>query len=150
MDCIAHKAKVVEADECEAGVRKSLNLGHTTAHAMELDSDCSHGECVLYGMLFETQIAMELDVCEKAYGQKLCALAQRALVYAPTKQPDFTKIADLAIRAKLDKKNADDGAVTLVVAKAKGEWAVLSLSYAEYANRLAQAIKRCGYDTHQA
>ena len=46
-DCIRHKADVVEADEKESGERKSLNVGHTTGHAIELTYNFSHGESVL-------------------------------------------------------------------------------------------------------
>lgn len=43
-DNIRHKAIVVEIDEKEKNLRKSLNMGHTTGHALELFfSDASHG-----------------------------------------------------------------------------------------------------------
>ena len=43
VSCIKHKARVVEADEKESGERRSLNVGHTTGHAIELSSGLSHG-----------------------------------------------------------------------------------------------------------
>lgn len=47
------KKQVVEADEREAGLRRSLNFGHTIGHGLELASDGElyHGECVALGML---------------------------------------------------------------------------------------------------
>lgn len=45
------KKKFVEADEKEGSVRKALNLGHTLAHAIEIQSGLSHGECVALGIL---------------------------------------------------------------------------------------------------
>ncbi len=48
------KAKIVEADEREGGIRKSLNFGHTYGHAIEAAGGMAqllHGECVALGML---------------------------------------------------------------------------------------------------
>ncbi len=48
------KKKVVEEDEKESGLRKSLNFGHTIGHGIESlqgENGLLHGECVAYGML---------------------------------------------------------------------------------------------------
>ncbi len=47
------KRSVVEKDECEAGLRKLLNFGHTIGHGIEAESEgrLYHGECVALGML---------------------------------------------------------------------------------------------------
>ncbi len=46
------KKRVVEEDEKESGLRKTLNFGHTVGHAIEVNSpDLYHGECVALGML---------------------------------------------------------------------------------------------------
>lgn len=139
--CIQHKANVVEADEKETGERKSLNVGHTTGHAIELVRGFSHGECVLYGMLLETKIAIAQGVCEKEYGQRLLALIERALQMKPLSAPDFSDIKNDAERAKSDKKNADDHKIKMSVAKAKGEWTLLSLPFDEYVSALETAAK---------
>ena len=139
--CIQHKANVVETDEKETGERKSLNVGHTTGHAIELVRGFSHGECVLYGMLLETEIAIAQGVCEKEYGQRLLALIERALQMKPLSAPDFSDIKNDAERAKSDKKNADDHKIKMSVAKAKGEWTLLSLPFDEYVSALETAAK---------
>lgn len=64
-------------DERETGERKSLNVGHTTGHAVELSSSLSHGESVLWGMLFETKLAQKYGVCEAEYGRELVGLVTR-------------------------------------------------------------------------
>ena len=74
VDCVRHKAQVVTVDEKETGERKSLNVGHTTGHAIEISTRLSHGESVLYGMLLETKMAISAGVCEKEYGEKLLNL----------------------------------------------------------------------------
>lgn len=48
------KAKVVQADEREAGLRRVLNFGHTVGHAIESvegPGGLYHGECIALGML---------------------------------------------------------------------------------------------------
>ncbi|MBQ7895048.1 MAG: 3-dehydroquinate synthase, partial [Oscillospiraceae bacterium] len=45
------KARVVEQDEKESGLRKVLNYGHTLGHGIEACSDLLHGECVDLGMI---------------------------------------------------------------------------------------------------
>ena len=139
--CIRHKIAVVEADEKENGERRSLNVGHTTGHAIELTSGLSHGESVLYGMLFETRMAMALGVCEREYGEQLLAFVQRAIDLAPCGRVDFSGIAESAKKALSDKKNTENGLIQMAVAKAKGEWTMLSLPFEEYRNRLVEVSK---------
>lgn len=136
VDCIEHKARVVEADEKETGERKCLNVGHTTGHAIELFYGLSHGESVLYGTYFETKIAIEKGVCEKAYGERLLKLVENALRMTPVSMPDFKTVAQAAVKARSDKKNAGDGTIATSVAKRKGEWTLLCLPFEEYAAAL--------------
>lgn len=52
--CVALKAEVVAADERDQGTRAVLNLGHTTAHALEVSlgyGEIAHGEAVGLGLL---------------------------------------------------------------------------------------------------
>jgi 3-dehydroquinate synthase len=130
--CIRHKASVVTADEKETGERKSLNVGHTTGHAIELSYGLSHGESVLYGMLFETCMAMEKGVCERAYGERLLAIIRRGLAVAPCEKVEFKDVALCAKKARADKKNKDDGLIQTAVAKTKGEWTMMQLPFEEY------------------
>lgn len=62
------KAKVVEQDEREAGLRAILNFGHTIGHAAEsaYDFKMTHGACVGLGMIGAARIA---------YGRKMIGAA---------------------------------------------------------------------------
>lgn len=74
-DALAHavmtscsaKARIVEADEREAGKRALLNLGHTFAHAFEAiagyDGTLLHGEAVGTGMVLAYELAVEMGLC---------------------------------------------------------------------------------------
>jgi len=60
---IWYKASVVEEDEKEAGKRAVLNLGHTTAHALERAlgyGAMSHGRAVALGLLVALRVSEEM------------------------------------------------------------------------------------------
>ncbi|MGC8767744.1 3-dehydroquinate synthase [Calditerrivibrio sp.] len=65
--CCELKAKVVEEDETEQGIRKLLNLGHTFGHAIEVDSDheIKHGIAVAKGIYLEALFAYEKGMIGK-------------------------------------------------------------------------------------
>ncbi len=138
--CIRHKAAVVEADEKESGERRSLNVGHTTGHAIELASGLSHGESVLHGMRLETRMAMSYGVCEKVYGERLLAIVNEALKISPVGEIDFSTIEKDAEKARSDKKNADDNKIKMAVAKEKGVWSMFALGFEEYCAALKNSI----------
>ena len=137
--CVRHKARVVEADEKEAGERRSLNVGHTTGHAIELSSGLSHGESVLYGMLLETKMAIAAGVCEKNYGEALLAIVGEAIALSPASDAPFGSLEEDALKARSDKKNKDDGKIYMSVAKDKGEWTMLAMPFEEYKTELLKA-----------
>ena len=137
--CVRYKAGVVERDEKESGERKSLNVGHTTGHAVELFYNLSHGESVLFGMALETQIAVDLGVCEKEHGEKLLSIVEKALGESRIEFGDFS----FAALAKSDKKNEKKNEIVLSVAKSLGEWTTLSLAFDDYLAALQAAAKKC-------
>lgn len=137
-DSVEHKARVVEADEKELGERRSLNVGHTTGHAIELTSGLSHGESVLYGMRLETRMALAAGVCEEEYGKRLLKIVEKAISLPPCAPVDFSNMEEDAKKARSDKKNADDGLIKMAVAKKKGEWTMFALPFDEYQKRLVE------------
>jgi 3-dehydroquinate synthase len=61
--CVAYKAEVVAADETDRGGRAVLNLGHTTAHALEKAlgfGRIGHGVAVGLGLLVSLAIGEEV------------------------------------------------------------------------------------------
>lgn len=137
--CIQYKVKVVEIDEKEQGERRCLNVGHTTAHAIELSSVLSHGESVLYGMLLETKMALMAGVCEKKYGERLLKIIHEAISLPPHIKTQSFDIETNAKKTLLDKKNREDHQITMAVAKAKGEWTILTLPFEKYKEMLVSA-----------
>ena len=61
--CVRYKAAVVEEDELDTGRRAVLNLGHTTAHALEVSLSFGrirHGEAVALGLLVALAVSERL------------------------------------------------------------------------------------------
>lgn len=99
------KAKIVEADERETGLRKTLNYGHTAGHAIEASSGyrLSHGKSVLLGMFCEGFIAEKLGIlCEHDYSRQKDLLAKIIRHYRIRFNLDRRKILAFAV---LDKKS---------------------------------------------
>lgn len=137
-DNIAFKTDVVRKDPRETGLRKCLNLGHTTGHAFELSHKIlSHGEYVLIGLIFEAELAKRHTACDTAYLDELKALALCALGALP-ELPDMAEATRLAL---LDKKNDTNGAVVITAPVAKGKYALIGLPFEVYA-REAEEIRR--------
>ena len=132
---IAYKLSVVRRDPHETGLRKCLNLGHTTGHALELaDGMLSHGEYVLLGIIYEACLARAHADCDGEYLEALEALCRRVLAVDPAAF-DVEKAAEAAL---LDKKNTSAGTVVITAPARKGEYVLIELPYEEYGRELAQ------------
>lgn len=135
-DCICHKVKVVEADEHDLnGTRKTLNLGHTTGHALELFyRRKSHGEFVLIGMYYELYIAEKLGTGDSGYYDILRNLIQKII-----KIPLYSDVEKAAEFAKMDKKN-EGKIISLIVPQFAGKATELKLEYAQYTKLLKECV----------
>lgn len=98
------KAAVVAADEREAGLRKTLNFGHTIGHALEALSGYSilHGEAIATGMVLEARLAERIGVAEAGTAERLATLLARADL--PVDLPAGTDLRRLLDLTLLDKK----------------------------------------------
>lgn len=56
---VSVKARLVEADPRDKGVRQHLNFGHTIGHALEFASTLTHGEAVSLGMVAAAAVSEE-------------------------------------------------------------------------------------------
>ena len=75
------KARVVEQDERETGLRAILNFGHTIGHAIESLTGYEtylHGEAVAMGMLIEAQLGQKLGITPAEIVNSLKTLLQNA------------------------------------------------------------------------
>ncbi len=110
--CVQDKKEIVEADERDNGCRQLLNLGHTLAHGIELNSDygISHGSAVAVGMVLITKAAVKAGLCPSETLSQLLALLR--LYDLPT-HTFFT--CEQLCSAALEDKKRKGGFITLVI-----------------------------------
>ena len=122
--CVAFKARIVEADETETGIRKTLNLGHTAGHAIEQCSGFSmpHGHAVAIGLAIIARAAERLGWAQVPIARRIeHALTRNGLPISTEFSPEA-----LAEAALSDKKRAG-GTITLVVPKQIGDCALIDI-----------------------
>lgn len=112
------KAAYVAADAADAGLRHTLNLGHTIAHGVEAASayEISHGEAVAIGLVAESRFGESAGVTPQGTAARLEALLSR--LGLPTAPPDGIPRDAIAAAMGSDKKRR--GGRTVVVVPAPG------------------------------
>ena len=131
------KARVVEQDEREAGLRAILNLGHTFGHAIETVmgyGNWLHGEAVAAGMMMAIDLSIREGLITETVRQRAEALLQRARL--PTAPPVEISVEQYLDVMAIDKKNVD-GNIRLVLLRALGD-AIVTDDYD--ASRLRQTL----------
>jgi len=110
--CIEMKRDVVSRDEFETGERKTLNLGHTFAHAIEKLSryETTHGCAVATGLAFAARAAAKLGLLAAAEAVRIEALVDAMRFETRSRYA----AADLAMAMAGDKKAAG-GSVDLIL-----------------------------------
>ena len=96
------KARVVAADEREAGLRRVLNFGHTAGHAIEAVTRYRrfrHGEAIAYGMLAAADVAVRRGTFPEADRAALSGLIARL--------GPLPAIADLSAKALVETMRRD-------------------------------------------
>ncbi len=72
--CAAIKARIVEADEREGGVRRWLNLGHTVGHAVEHAlgyGTWRHGEAVAVGLVAICELSADRGLADDSLADRV-------------------------------------------------------------------------------
>ena len=78
LDSARVKADIVDRDECEKGVRRVLNLGHTIGHAIEKCSrKHNHGEAVAIGLSQIAHLSHRLGVLSADDMKRIDSLLQK-------------------------------------------------------------------------
>ena len=115
----AIKAAVVAADPHErTGIRATLNLGHTLAHALESVGgyELLHGEAVAVGLVFAGALAGAMERVDTATVERYRDLV--AALDLPTQVPDGANADDLVASMRRDKKAV--GGLTFVLPNLAG------------------------------
>jgi len=113
------KARVVEEDEKEQGLRAALNYGHTFGHVIENETGYEtylHGESVAIGMVMANELACETAFMHRDEAERVKAILEKYRL------PLFYEIADVEKFYQaffLDKKSADS-AITFILPRGIG------------------------------
>lgn len=101
---IRDKAKIVEQDEKEKGLRAILNYGHTVGHAIEAEGgykSLKHGQAIVIGMIIAARLAYSLKICNKSVLNEQIQVFNSFNLIKPLKN---LKINNIIKRLYMDKK----------------------------------------------
>jgi 3-dehydroquinate synthase len=120
---VSLKAAVVEADERESDLRKSLNLGHTIGHAVEVAAALAipHGECVAIGLAAESRIAVRMGLLKARDEERILGLLRGFDL--PIRMPPIRRKVAFLAAMRADKKSRQ-GTTEFVLPVAYGRCAI--------------------------
>jgi 3-dehydroquinate synthase len=106
--CVRVKARIVEADPYEQGLRRVLNLGHTVGHALEAAIGygvLTHGEAVAIGLLTALRLSVTRELASPAF-----ETTTRKIIEACGLRTKVSEVGDDFLQAlSLDKKRRASG-----------------------------------------
>jgi len=117
------KAKVVELDEKENGIRAVLNYGHTFAHVIEHETNYTeflHGEAVGIGIVMANTLAVKLGLLTKDEAARVKALLQKYNIPTTYKITDVERFYSDFF---LDKKTRDSS-ITFILPNGLGGYEI--------------------------
>jgi 3-dehydroquinate synthase len=123
---VSIKTEVVEGDPFEKGERKKLNFGHTIGHAIENNSDLTHGEAVSVGMNLACQISQELCELSDANAKKINDLLQKFELPLKHDVP-----ADIINQYLIKDKKKNRSTIDFILLKKIGEATIVTLPIEE-------------------
>lgn len=106
-NCSELKGEVVKNDFKDLGERQKLNFGHTIGHALEsyylsINQPILHGLAVAKGMLFELELAFQMNHIEEREKEVIKALIVEKIKVKPI---DYQEFNGMKPYLKSDKKN---------------------------------------------
>ncbi|TAK87949.1 MAG: 3-dehydroquinate synthase [Betaproteobacteria bacterium] len=116
------KRAVIERDEFEVDLRRSLNYGHSFGHALEalVDFRIPHGIAVTIGMLVENEVALRRGLLSKSERDRMLR-AGRALVPAASRNELASVKLDGILELLRRDKKTEGSALKLVVVESIGQ-----------------------------
>lgn len=99
------KADIVDRDECEKGVRRVLNLGHTIGHAIEkCTSKLNHGEAVAIGLSQISHVANRIGMLPREDMLRIDSLLEKIGFSLELPVP----MSDILREMRFDKKKSNN------------------------------------------
>ena len=127
--CCAIKARIVEQDEFDTGLRMLLNFGHTLGHAVEQHfgySCFTHGEGVAIGMYQLTKRTEELGMTAQGSAERIKSVLEK---YNLPLTAGVEKAQLLDTMARDKKKNGNS--ITLIILQQIGEGVLQKVDWQE-------------------
>ncbi|MBW7859275.1 MAG: 3-dehydroquinate synthase, partial [Leptonema sp. (in: Bacteria)] len=118
-ESVSVKAAIVAEDETEQGIRATLNLGHTTAHAIESlqhYTGMTHGEAVSRGLVTALYLSKNIGLSDQEFESMIELMHTLGL---PLDTAGF-EADQLFEHTKFDKKN-QLGQIRFVLLKKRGQ-----------------------------
>lgn len=114
-ESLRFKGDVVVNDEKETGTRKMLNLGHTFAHALEVEQNhkIKHGHAVIIGIACALSLSLKLKLISQKKFNELASLIYQVKHLIRIKEVNYKECISIM---KRDKKNRD-GKIKFVLLK---------------------------------
>ena len=125
--CCELKAKVVELDEKESGLRQALNYGHTLGHALETMAgyrSMVHGEAVAIGMALAARISALRGECQGDDVARILNLLGHLGLSVTPPEVEPSQLLDALIK---DKKSRE-GSINFICNHGIGNYVVAQLS----------------------
>ena len=125
--CLTIKARIVQADPHETGLRKTLNFGHTFGHALEemffvyrtsSNRPLLHGYAVVYGLIAELYLSVTKLGCPQEPMQQLTQLMLHHYGKPQCKCSDFDRLIALM---QQDKKNEHAALINCTLIRSIGD-----------------------------
>jgi len=114
------KINIVQADPFEQGQRSILNLGHTFAYAIELESDNAfrHGEAVSMGLIAAINLSARLGYCDFSLQKRIETILES--VNLPIRIPSRFK-PDALVKAMQTDKKKRSGQLRFILVRGIGQ-----------------------------
>ena len=125
--CCELKARVVELDEKESGLRAILNYGHTLGHAMETLSgynELIHGEAVSIGMALAARVSMACGYCNDQDIARIVDLLSRLGLPHDTPRSERNRL----LETLLTDKKSHGGVIKFICNRGIGDYAMENLT----------------------
>jgi 3-dehydroquinate synthase len=137
-DAISAKLAIVNADPYERGLRRLLNFGHTTGHAVEAVAGWLHGKSVAFGML----VALILSQRSTSLSREECSQMWSAVTSLYDRFNAESLDAELLWENIRHDKKRSGRQTNFVLLPRCGDFQVVSISYAQFKRAFAETRER--------
>lgn len=137
-NAIAAKLAIVNADPYEKGLRRVLNFGHTTGHAVESGAGWSHGKAVAFGML----AALMLSRRHSSLSQGECNQIWSAITSLYGHFDPTTLDAEFLWEKIRHDKKRSGRLINFVLLPRCGSYQIVPINYTQFRCSLAETLER--------